>query len=112
MSDTPAPATTTIKLIPPGETEPQDIEINLLGFTLAERNLAKKLIAQFTDPDIVELVAVNAFVVWRRTHPEARMEDWVNGITFGDMVGTSFATVAEQPWFTPEGYDPESSGTG
>jgi hypothetical protein len=57
-------------------------------------------------------VAVNAFVVWRRTHPEARMEDWVNGITFGDMVGTSFATVAEQPWFTPEGYDPEASGTG
>jgi len=106
MSD--KPAAVTLQLTPPGETEAHEIEIDLLSFTLAERNIAKKALAQFTDPDLLEVMAVNAWVVWKRTHPECKLDDWVNGITFGDLVGTDWASVAEQPFHTPEGYDPEA----
>lgn len=106
MSDT---ATgTIISLTPPGETEPVEIELNLLGFTIAERNIAKKALAQFTDPDLVEIVCVNAWVVWRRTHPDSRLDDWVNGITFGDLIGASFDDLRLQPFDTPDGFDPEA----
>jgi hypothetical protein len=101
-------ASTTITITPPGETEPTDIELNLFGFTIAERNLAKKALAQFTDPDLIEIVCVNAWVVWRRTHPDVKLDDWVNGITFGDLLGVSFEDLRQQPFDTPEGFDPEA----
>lgn len=102
------PATVHIKITPPGETEQHDIEINLMAFTLAERNTAKKALAKFTEPDMVDIMAVNAWVVWRRSHPECSLDDWVNGITFGDLLGTDWAGVAEQPYDTPEDYSPET----
>jgi len=106
MSD--RPAAVALQLIPPGETEPHDIEVDLLSFTLAERNIAKKAVAQFTDPDLLEIVAVNAWVVWRRTHPDCKLDDWVNGITFGDLIGTAWDDVRAMPFDTPDGYDPEA----
>lgn len=103
------PATTVLRLKPPGETKFHDIEVNLLGFTLAERNVAKKALAQFHEPDLIEVMAVNAFVVWRRTHPDAELQDWVEGVTFGDVLNVgSFETPTGQQWLTPEGYDPEA----
>lgn len=108
MPENPAPTSTTIQLTPPGETEAHAIELNLMGFTLAERNLAKKALAQFHEPDLLEVVAVNAWVVWRRTHPDCELDSWVNGITFGDLLGADFASVQEQPFLTPEGFDPEA----
>ena len=106
MSDT--TTATTISLTPPGETEPVEIELNLLGFTIAERNIAKKALAQFVDPDLVEIVCVNAWVVWRRTHSDSSLDDWVNGITFGDLIGANFDDLRQQPFETPEGFDPEA----
>lgn len=103
------PGVAVFRIKPPGETEPVDIEINLLGMTLAERNVAKKALAQFEEPDLVEIVAVNAWVVWRRTHPESQLQEWVEGITFGDIIGAGqFDDVLDLPWVTPEGYDPEA----
>ena len=108
MSDTTTAGSTSITITPPGETEPTEIELNLLGFTLAERNVAKKALAQLTDPDLIEIVAVNAWVVWKRDHPECKLDDWFNGITFGDLLGTSISDVINQPLETPEGFDPEA----
>lgn len=107
MTDPAGPGTTTIMLTPPGETEQHSIELNLYGFTLAERNVAKKALAQLADPDVLEIVAVNAWVVWKRTHPECKLDDWFNGITFGDMLGQSLQDVLAEPLATPDGYDPE-----
>lgn len=101
--------TTTITITPPGEPEPVEIELDLMGFTLAERNLAKKAVAQLTDPDLIEIVAVNAWVVWRRTHPDVKIGDWFDGITFGDMLGiTDLGELLDQPLETPEDFDPEA----
>jgi hypothetical protein len=80
----------------------------LMGFTLAERNLAKKAMQQFTDPDILEIQAVNAWVVWKRTHPECSLDLWVNTVTFGDMLGPDWQSVLDQAFVTPDGYDPEA----
>lgn len=101
---------TTISITPPGEPGPVEIELDLLGFTLTERNLAKKAVAQLTDPDLIEIVAVNAWVVWRRTHPECRIDDWFDGITFGDMLSMADLgdLLLQQPLETPEGFDPEA----
>jgi hypothetical protein len=109
MPTNPAPGTVTIQITPPGCDEPQDIEINLMGFTLAERNIAKKALKQFEEPDLVEICAVNAWVVWRRDHPDCKLDDWVNGITFGDMLGsTGFGDLVNQPFDTPDEFDPEA----
>lgn len=102
-------AKTTIKVTPPGMTEPVDIEIDFMAFTLAERNLAKKAVAQLTEPDLLEIYAVNAWVVWRRTHPECKIDDWFNGITFGEMLGlVNLDELLAQPFSTPDEYSPEA----
>lgn len=106
------PAAVKLQLVPPGETESHDIEVDLLSFTLAERNIAKKALAQLTDPDLLEVMAVNAWVVWRRSHPDCKLDAWFDSVTFGDLLGTHLDTIADQPILTPDEYDPELSGTG
>lgn len=109
MTTNPAkPTVVSLQLTPPGETEPQTVEVNVLGFTLAERNLAKKALAKLTDPDFVEIMAVNAWVTWRRTHPDCNLDDWFGQVTFGDIISNPLADVADQPLLTPDEYDPEA----
>lgn len=103
-----AKMSTTVKLRPPGEDRHHEITINLMGFTLAERDRAKRALAQFTDPDLVDVMAVNAWIVWLRDHPDTPLSDWVEGVTFGDMLGVDWDEAAAMPWTTPEEFSPEA----
>lgn len=105
MSD--KPAAVVLQIIPPGKTEPHDIEVDLMSFTLAERNVAKKALKQLADPDLIEIMAVNAWIVWRRDHPDCKLDDWFDKITFGDLVGNPLTGVTDMPILTPDEYDPE-----
>lgn len=93
---------------------PGEIHCELRRFTLAERQLVKRIMQKFASPpDWDDVIVAHAFVVWRRTHPEASLQYWMDHIQWGDLLdGLDLATPASIAWdTTPEHYDPNLSGT-
>jgi hypothetical protein len=88
---------------------PVELHVSLREFTLAERQLAKRALAKFTDPDMEEVITVHAWVVWRRTHPESSLQNWMDHVQWGDVLDGLALDPDHVAWnTTPEGFDPEA----
>lgn len=99
----------SLMLTPPGEDVAQQLEVDLRGMTLSERQLAKRALAKMVEPSFEEVILVHAWVVWRRTHPTASLQTWMDDITFGDLLdGIDFEPDHVLWDTTPEGFDPEA----
>lgn len=93
---------------PPGSDDPVLIEVELRTMTLAERQLVKRGLALMVSPDWSEIVIVHVWVIWRRTHPEASLSEWMGGLSFGDVLDGVDMDPDQVDWdTTPEGWDPE-----
>lgn len=105
----------TVRVAPPdgptdaeGQPFPADIEVDLRRFTLAERQLVRKVMAKFAEPaEMTDVVVAHAWVVWRRTNPSSSLQFWMDHITFGDLLDGLSLEPGHTEWdTTPEGYDP------
>lgn len=84
-------------------------DVDLRAMTLAERQLAKRALAKMVDPDWAEVVMVHAWVVWRRTNPTSSLQEWMDNLSFGDVLDGLDFDPEHVAWdTTPEGFDPEA----
>lgn len=98
-----------LRITPPGEEDLHEIAVDLRSMSLSERQLAKRAMAKFTDPDAQEWTLVHAWVVWRRTHETASLQAWMDDIRFGDLLDGLDLDPGRVAWdTTPEGFDPEA----
>jgi len=91
-----------------GNSIPVELVVDLRHFTLDERQLAKRALLKFAQPpDWEDVIVVHAFVVWRRTHPAASLQFWMEHIEWGDLLDGLALEPGHVAWdTTPEGYDP------
>lgn len=89
---------------------PVQLAIDLLHFSLAERQLAKRALTKFVQPhDWEDIIVTHAWVVWRRTHPESSLQFWMDHIDWGDLLNALELEPGRVEWdTTPEGFDPEA----
>lgn len=104
-----------VRLAPPdgdrgedGAPLPVDLHVDLREFTLSERQLVKRILAKMAEPpDMDDVIVGHAFVVWRRTHPTASLQNWMDHITWGDLLDGLQMEPGHVAWdTTPKGYDP------
>lgn len=93
-----------------GNPVPVTLEVDLRHFTLAERQLVKRIMAKFAEPvEAEDVVLAHAFTVWRRTHPDASLQRWMDDIEWGTLLDSLNMEPGRTAWdTTPEGYDPEA----
>ena len=85
------------------------IDIDLRTMTLAERQLAKRAMAKMVDASWEEVIMVHAWVTWRRDHPSSSLQEWMDNLTFGDVLDGIEFDPDRVAWdTTPEGFDPEA----
>lgn len=93
-----------------GSPIPVQLDIELREFTLAERQLVKRVLAKMAQPpDWDDVIVAHAWVVWRRTRPESSLQVWMDHITWGEVLdGVEFADPPAVVWdTTPEDFDPK-----
>ena len=90
-----------------GNPIPVQMEVDLRAFKLAERDLVKRALSKFTEPDMTDVCVVHAWVIWRRTHPTSSLQYWMDTITLGQLLDAISLEPGRVVWdTTPEGYDP------
>ena len=83
------------------------IDVDLMGMSLAERQLAKRALAKMESPDYAEVALVHAWVAWRRDHPTSSLQVWMDDIRLRDITDGIVAEPGHVVWdTTPEGFDP------
>lgn len=92
-----------------GNLLPQRLDIDLRSWPLADRELAKRALSKFVQPDAEDVVLVHAWIVWRRSNPTSSLQTWMENITLGDLLDGLNMDPGRVTWdTTPEGYDPEA----
>lgn len=94
----------------PPRPHPVQLHVDLRKFSLAERQLVKRALAKFAEPqDFDDVIVVHAWVVWRRTHPTSSLQHWMDHIEWGDVLDGLAVEPGHVEWdTTPEGFDPEA----
>lgn len=93
-----------------GVPVPQQIDIDLRHFTLAERQMVKRVLAKFVQPpDWEDVLVAHSWVVWRRSNPTSSLQAWMDDIEWGDLLDALQLEPGHVHWdTTPEGFDPEA----
>ena len=83
------------------------IDVDLMGMSLSDRQLAKRALAKMESPDYAEVALVHAWVAWRRDHPTSSLQVWMDDICLRDITDGLDAEPGHVQWnTTPEGFDP------
>ena len=77
-------------LVAPPDAEgdtPQQIDVDLRGMSLSERELARAALAKTVQPpEMTTVLLIHAWVTWRRTHPTSSLQVWMDDITYGEIL--------------------------
>lgn len=101
----------TVTICPPDADDDtrHQLDVDLRSMSLSERQLAKRALAKMVEPDWAEIVMVHAWVVWRRTNQTSSLQEWMDDLTFGDVLDGLDFEPDHVAWdTTPEGFDPEA----
>jgi len=85
------------------------IDVDLMGMSLSDRQLAKRALAKMESPDYAEVALVHAWVSWRRDHPTSSLQAWMDDVSLRDITDGIAYEPGHVVWdTTPEGFDPEA----